>query len=275
MRQPQGFIVEGQDLVCKLKRSIYGLKQSPRCWNHALHNQLTEMGFVQTASDPCLYVAAEGEMVIVAVYVDDIAIAARSDAEMADVKKALAARFEVRDMGELHYFLGVKVVQSQSTGEVWIGQGTNTKSILQKFGINRVSTLVDPSVKLVKDSEECKTVYQSAVGSLLYLSTRTRPDITYAVSCVAKFCAKPTRQHWSAVKRIMRYLIGTVNFGLLFSDDGSSCVGYSDANIGVAISETENQHQDTYFRLAERQSAGRVTSRHVWRCQLLKQSIMH
>ena len=109
MRQPEGFIVEEQEhLVCKLKRS---LKQSPRCWNHALHNQLTEMGFVQTASDPCLYVAAEGEMVIVAVYVDDIAIAARSDAEIADVKRALAARFEVRDMGELHYFLGVKVVQ--------------------------------------------------------------------------------------------------------------------------------------------------------------------
>ena len=102
-------------------------------------------------------------------------------------------------------------------------------------------TPVDPSVKLVKDSEECKTVdqfmYQSAVGSLLYLSTRIRPDITYAVSSVAKFCAKPTKQHWSAVKRIMRYLIGTVNFGLLFRDDGSSCVGYSDADWGGDIGD--------------------------------------
>ena len=97
IRQPKGFIVEGQEhLVCKLKCSIYGLKQSLRCWNHALHNQLTEMGFVQTASDPCLYVPSEGEMVIVAAYVDDIVIAARSDAEMADVKRALAVRFEVR-----------------------------------------------------------------------------------------------------------------------------------------------------------------------------------
>ena len=79
MRQPEGFITEGQEhLVCKLN---YGLKQSPRCWNHTLHNQLTEMGFVQTASDPCLYMASEGEMVIIAIYVDDIAIAAKSDAK--------------------------------------------------------------------------------------------------------------------------------------------------------------------------------------------------
>ena len=80
-------------------------------------------------------------------------------------------------------------------------------------------------------------MYQSAVGTLLYLSTRTRPDITYAVSSVAKFSAKPTKQHWSAVKRIMQDLIGTVNFGLLFSDDGSSCVGYSDADWGGDIGD--------------------------------------
>ena len=165
---------------------------------------------------------------------------------MAEVKRALAAWFEVKDMGELHYFLGVKVIQSQRTGEVWIGQGAYTKSILQKFGMedaNAVCTPVDPSVKLEK-YEECEPVdqgmYQSAIESLLYLSTRTRPDIAYAVDNVAKFCAKPTKQHWSAVKRILRCLKGTVNFGLLFSDDGSSYVGYSDADWGGDVGDRKS-----------------------------------
>ena len=77
-KQPEGFVSDGQeDLVCKLKRSIYGLKQSPRCWNSALDNKLKQMGFVQAKGDPCLYLASEGEMFIIAVYVDDIVLAGK------------------------------------------------------------------------------------------------------------------------------------------------------------------------------------------------------
>ena len=98
-----------------------------------------------------------------------------------------------------------------------------------------VSTPVDTGTKLVKatdDSDEVNQgLYQSAVGSLLYLSSRTRPDIAYAVSNVAQFSAKPNKQHWTAVKRILRYLQGTKNFGLLYAKEGSKeCVGYSDAD---------------------------------------------
>jgi len=106
--------------------------------------------------------------------------------------------------------LGVNIVQDQRTGNVWIGQPTYAESILQRFGMENaktVSTRVDPSTKLVKATEECEDVdqglYQSAVGSLLYLSTRTRPDIAYAVSNVTCFTTKPSKQHWTAVKCIM------------------------------------------------------------------------
>jgi len=93
------------------------------------------------------------------------------------------------------------------------------------------STPVDPSTKLMKATENCKDVDQSAVGSLLHLSTRTRPDIAYAVSIVARFTVKPSKQHWTAVKCIMQYLIGTLNFGLVYSRDGSKdCIRYSDAD---------------------------------------------
>ena len=239
MKQPKGFVAKGQEhLVCKLKRSIYGLKQSPRCWNSALDSQLKKMGFVQTASDPCIYIASEGEMFIIGVYVDDIVLAGKSDKRMEDVKKAIAMQFDVKDLGKLHYFLGMKIIQDEKTGKVWIGQPAYTESVLQKFGMENskpVRTPVDTGTKLVKatDDEECvdQKLYQSAVGSLLYLSVGTRPDITYAVSNVAKFSAKPTKQHWIAVKRIMRYLRGTIYYGLLYSRSGSKkCIGYSDSD---------------------------------------------
>ena len=201
MYQPEGFIARGQEhLVCKLKRSLYGLKQSPRCWNSVLDCHLKSMGFVQTTSDPCIYVSTEGEMFVIAVYVDDIVLAGKSDRQMSEVKSALSSKFDVKDMGELHYFLGMKVFQHQKAGKVWIGQPAYAKNILQKFGMDNakpVGTPVDTGTKLVKTTEDSDCVdqglYQSAVGSLLYLSIATRPDIAYAVNNVAKFCANPSK----------------------------------------------------------------------------------
>ena len=100
MKQPEGFVDKDRDhLLCKLKRSIYGLKQSPRCWNSALDAKPSKMGFVQTTSDPCLYTSTEGETFIIAIYVDDILLAGKSDKRMKEVKEDLAEQFEVKDMG--------------------------------------------------------------------------------------------------------------------------------------------------------------------------------
>jgi hypothetical protein len=239
MRQPECFISKGQEhLFCRLKRSIYGLKQSPRCWNSALDYQLKEMGFVQSSADPCIYVSfANNELFIIAVYVDDMILAGQSDERIMQIKEILSKRFNVKDMGQLHYFLGMKVVQNTS-GDVWIGQPAYAADILHKFHMDDakpVSTPVDTGCKLVKATDHCERVdqqlYQSVVGSLLYLSIATRPDITFAVNNVAKYCADSTKQHWTAVKRIMRYLKGTLNFGLCYRKSVSDqCVGYSDAD---------------------------------------------
>ena len=242
MRQPEGFVTKGQEhLVCKLKKSIYGLKQSPRCWNATLHCHLEEMGFEQTTSDPCLYTSKEEEMFIIGVYVDDIVLGGKRNSRISEVKTALSMRLVMKDMGELHYFLGMSVNQDQKTGRVWIGQPAYAEKLLEKFGMgsaNPVSTPVEYGLKLAKASEEdsksdCvdQGLYQSAVGGLLYLATSTRPDIAYGVNNVAKFCSQPTKQHWVAVKRILRYLKGTVNLGLLYrKGSSSSCVGFSDAD---------------------------------------------
>ena len=241
MKQPEGLIEEGQEhLVCKLKQSLYGLKQSPRCWNSTLDAYLKSMGYVQSVNDPCIYTSSEGEFSIIGVYVDDFVIAARNSRKIEQVKTALSQKFDVKDLGELHYFLGVQIVQNHKEGTVWLGQPTFTKSILSKYRMSDakpVKTPVCVNSKLLKATEESELVdqslYQSAVGSLLYLSTRSRPDIAFAVSCAARFCSKPTKPHWTAVKRIFRYLRGTTGLGLLYAkgaDSDNTLVGYSDAD---------------------------------------------
>ena len=239
MKQPEGYAAKRKEhLVCKLKKSIYGLKQNPRCWNFTLDGCLKKMGFVQATDDPCLYVALEGEIFLIAVYVDDILLAGKDDERMAAVKQAFSQEFQVKDMGELHHFLGMKVVQDQETGNVWIGQKSYLESILRSFGMENckaIHTPVDASAKLMKavdnDTDVDQKLYQSAVGSLLYLSLATRPDITFAVNNVAKFCAKPGKQHWTAVKRIFCYLKGTQHYGLLYKKGNSdNCSGFSNAD---------------------------------------------
>ena len=249
MKQPEGFIVKGQEhLVCRLKRSIYGLKQSPRCWNSALDSQLKKMGFIQADSDPCIYRASVGETFFIGVYVDDIVLAAKGEKRLNEVKKSLAEHFDIKDMGRLHYFLGMKVIQNEESNEIWIGQPAYTQNLFQKFGMENakaVKTPVDMSVKLVKaiESEDSvdQQLYQSAVGGLLYLSIGTRPDIAYAVSNVAKFSSHPTNKHWIAVKRIMRYLKGTSDLSLLYTKEGSyKCIGYSDSDWGGDLDDRKS-----------------------------------
>ena len=216
LKQPEGYVVKGkEDLVCKLRKSIYGLKQSPRCWNSALDDYLKKIGFVQAAGDPCLYMSTEGEMFLIAIYVNDILLAGKSIERLNAVKQALSQQFQVKDMGELHYFLGVKVVQDHKAGSVWIGQQSYTENILRKFGMEDTKSIRE-------DTSVNQQLYQSAVGSLIYLSVATRPDITYAVSNVAMFCVKPTNQHWVAVKHIISYLKGTQQYGLLYSKSNSN-----------------------------------------------------
>ena len=218
MKQPKGYEIQGKEhLVCRLKRSIYGLKQSPRCWNMVLDSHLKEMGFVQSQADPCIYYKdTKGEKFYMGVYVDDIILARRSESEMNQVKANLSRKFSTKDLGKLSYFLGMKIEQNEENGSVSIGQQAYTESLLEKFGMkdcNPVSTPVDISLKLTPMNEEDDCVdqpqYQSVIGSLMYLSVSTRPDISYAVSSLARFSSRPTKQHWTALKRLLRYLKGT------------------------------------------------------------------
>jgi len=171
MEQPEGFVTEGQEhMFCKLRRSIYGLKQSPKCLNATLDTYLKKIGFLQSAGDPCVYIAAVGEMAVIGVYVDDIMVACKSDKQLKQIKGDICRRFAVKDLGKLHHFLDIGIVWDDTSGDVWIGQPVYVEKVLNKFGMQDakpVSTPVDASVKLTKavDGEELfdRNVYQSAV----------------------------------------------------------------------------------------------------------------
>ena len=132
IQQSEEFTEQGKEhLVCQLKKSIYGLKLSPRCWNIAINDYLKKMNFTQAEGDPCLYVSRDdGETAIIAVYVNDILIAAKTDKWIAEVKAAIAERFKVKDMGKSHYFLGVKIVQNLKSGTILLGQPAYSENIL-------------------------------------------------------------------------------------------------------------------------------------------------
>lgn len=250
MKQPEGREVKGkEDKVCKLHKSIYGLKQAPRCWNHVLDGYLRQMGFSQASGDPCLYLSSDEDRVMIAVYVDDLVLAGNELQLITSAKRQLSTRFKMKDLGELHYFLGIEVVQDRRDGWTWIGQTEYATKLLERFGMQDskpVKTPSDTGGRLTKRGAGEQTVdgekYQAAVGSLLYLSTRTRPDMAFAVGIVARFCSGPTQEHWTALKRILRYLRGTHNFGLFYQrrEIGSPCVGYSDADWGGSIDDRKS-----------------------------------
>ena len=235
MSQPEGFISPG-NLVCKLKRSLYGLKQSPRCWNTVLDTYLKSLGFHQSSADSCVYVRNhDNEQTLLAVYVDDIVLLSDSEKSMHDIKSALNQRFKMKDLGQLQYVLGISVTTRDDS--LKLSQPQYVSQMLSKYGMtncNPCSTPMATDVKLVKnDGSKAadKALYQSIVGSLLYLSTATRPDISYVVGVLSQFTSAPTQTHLTAAKRVLRFLKHTPELGIIYSkSESSSPVGYSDSS---------------------------------------------
>jgi transposase InsO family protein len=243
MKQAPGFEDKTEDgLVCKLKKSLYGLKQSPRQWYKLLDKFLRDKGYRRSDVDPCIYVKGDDkDVIMIALYVDDLIIASNSEKLMKETKRNLFDRFEMKDLGRLHYCLGIEIVW-RNNGTCMFNQSKYIGNVLERFGMNDckpVSTPINSGTKLTKEmspktEEETLEMnlvpYRSAVGSLIYLVTGTRPDIAVAVGEVAKYSNNPGKQHWMAVKRILRYLKDTMNFGINCDLKSIDLVGYSDAD---------------------------------------------
>ena len=242
MQQPEGTAKPGEEhLVWRLHRALYGLKQAPRVWYRRLDQQLTEMGFERCDADYSVYVH-HGQHVILVVYVDDLIITGPDEPVFA-TKAKLAEVFDMTDLGDVHWLLGMEI--SRDRAGIHISQERYIRELLERFGMNDckpASTPMQVGLPLTdnmspttdKQRNEMAVVpYRSAVGSLMYAMVATRPDIAAAVSAVSRYMGNPGPEHWTAVKRIMRYLKGTAAWVLtLGSDVPLQLVGYCDADWG-------------------------------------------
>ena len=237
MDQAEGFEVpseSGGRLVYKLNKSLYGLKQSGRNWNHVLHCFLLENSFVQSPVDNCVYTKhVKSGFVPMLVWVDDIIIAASNMLLMSKAKGMLKERFHMKDLGRLSYFLGLHF--EQGDGFVKMNQTGYITKVLERFELTNCKPRSTPSeLKLKFDGETPVDPrrYREAVGSLVYAMKCTRPDICWVVTKLSQFRVAPMKGHWIALKHVLRYLKGTLDFGLCYRkcDDGVTLIGYSDAD---------------------------------------------
>ncbi|XP_028965083.1 uncharacterized mitochondrial protein AtMg00810-like [Malus domestica] len=235
MKLPLGTPQEHEtNKVCKLHKAIYGLKQSPRAWYSKLSSVLEATGFTTSHADSSLFVRTgiSGNLVVL-IYVDDLIITSDNIEEINALKSSLHQQFAIKDLGILKYFLGIKMATS-SKG-LFFNQMRYVLDLLDEVGMLNCKPASTPLVSRLQvdaPSEPLPNlrVYQRVVGKLIDL-TITRPDIAYSVSFVSQFIHSPSMIHWESVKRILRYLKGSIGRGLLMQKHGSNHImAYTDAD---------------------------------------------
>ena len=232
-------------MVCKLRKSLYGLKQAPRQWYKKFDTFMLEHEYTRSTLDHCVYVKryGDGDFIILLLYVDDMLVVGQDISKINKLKKELSKSFDMKDLGPASQILGMKIIRDRKTRKLWLSQERYIEKVLERFNMSNAKPVSSPpgahfkpSVKQSpsneKDAEHMRRVpYASAVGSLMYAMVCTRPDIAYAVGVVSRFLSNPGKEHWEAVKWILKYLRGTSSLCLCFGSDKSPLVGYTDADM--------------------------------------------
>jgi len=236
VKQPPGFEdLKHPDYVYKLKKSLYGLKQTPRTWYDKLSNFLLKNDFKRGQVDTTLFKKTlEKDILIVQIYVDDIIFSSTNASLCKEFSKLMQEKFEMSMMGELKFFLGIQI--NQCKDGVYVHQSKYTKELLKKFKLEdckEMNTPMHPTCTLSKEDQGSKVdqkLYRGMIGSLLYL-TASIPDILFSVCLCARFQSDPREPHLTTIKRIFRYLKGTTNLGLLYKKSSDyKLVGFCDAD---------------------------------------------
>ena len=242
MDVPEGVETSADEHFCRLRRSLYGLKQSPRCWYAKIDCVLIEeMHFTRLESDHAIYACKTNNLIIVAIYIDD-SIITRDLSSVREVKAALSKIFEMTDCEEVSHFLGIQVRRNRAIREITISQHHFIEQIIERFGMldtKPLATPLDVSVKLQATPDNSMTVYATTfrqiIGSLMYIMISMRLDLTAAISIISQFSANPSQTHLQAAKRVLRYLKGSGDLKLHLGtgekqNQSIELIGYSDAN---------------------------------------------
>lgn len=231
----------------RLRKTLYGLKQAPRAFHQTMEKYLLSCNFTKVASVNCVYIYREqNEVCIIALYVDDLILVGHKDL-ISRIKTQLSSRFTMKDLGALSFALGISIQHNPVEGTIGMSQAHYIEETLKEHGFSQCRPAQTPAVgRLTKEMsprtaaeradvqrEFWKLDYRKAIGQLLWICS-TRPDISFAVGQTARFVHDPGREHYLAVKRILRYLRGTSDLGLQLtrsrSEGGPLLSGYADSD---------------------------------------------
>ena len=233
---PEG-LDSNKGIVFKLRKALYGLKESAKCWHDHFSGFLLDIGFRQSENDSCLYIKKyHNHFVYLIVYVDDIIVASESMKVVADIKARLMSRFKMTDKGILKHFLGFSIDYNPTEGRLIIDQRRYIQNLLIKFNMttcNGVSSPIESRLILDNDLQllPSSTPFRELVGCLMYLCYCSRPDIAFAVHYFSQQQDKATHQAFKYLKRILRYLKTTINLVLTYERGGDTVLkGYADAD---------------------------------------------
>lgn len=252
MSQPVGYD-DKSGRVCKLNKSLYGLKQSSRCWNQKFTEFLLRFNLTQSTADPCVFINHDGnDKIILGIYVDDGLVMSNSSSKIQSLLSTLQQEFEVKS-NDLDYFLGIQI-RKLNDGSLIIHQSNYAFNIVRRFNMQDAKELAIPFDRATALETESKPIgkdvpYRQAVGCLLFLSQVTRPDLSYAVSYVSRYLSNPTVAHWIMVKRIIRYINKTIDFGLYYKTENNSDFSvYTDADFAGDV-QTRRSTSGNLFML--------------------------
>lgn len=245
MEQPEGYST-GKNMVWKLMKSLYGLKQSPRAWYRELDLYLCQLGFVRFKSDHSIYTRDGPDgLIIVGVYVDDLTIAAAQKSTLHQFKLDMASKYDMKDLGELHFILGLQVKRDRASRTLQLCQTSYINSILARFDLETCKPAKSPlpakvvlKARLIHEPKADMALYLAGVGSLMYAMLGTRPDIAFAVGLLGRFARDPSVTHWEAVCHVFRYLAHTQHLALTYSPGSNKLEAFSDAEYATSDPDT-------------------------------------
>ena len=224
----------------KLHKALYGLKQAPRAWFSRIEDHFVNDGFQKCPNEQTLFTkrSSECKVLIVSIYVDDLIYTGDDENMMFGFKNSMMKVFYMTDLGRMRFFLSIEVLQ-RSDGN-FICQKRYAMEVLKRFGMfesKSVNSPIVPGFKISRDNHGVtmdETYFKQMVGSLMYL-TMTRPDIMFSIRLISRYMAKPTKLHLQAAKRILRYLKGTTNYGILYKKGGEEeeLLAFTDSDYDV------------------------------------------
>jgi hypothetical protein len=246
---PIGHRPDNSNIVWKLKKSLYGLKQAGRNWNLQIDKFYKELGLTPLRKDPCIYyrISRTGRPILVPLYVDDgtPAYHKEDEAEWLRMKEKIFGTFKAKDLGPLQWVLNMKVTRDRDNRTITLSQQQYTKDVLARFGMTDAKPDILPHLSIPIQMKASETdegvplspkdheIYRAIIGSLLYLANLTRIDICYQVNRLSQFCHAPRVHHMTAAKRVLRYLAGTYNLALIFRGTSKTSIdiqAFSDAD---------------------------------------------